>query len=250
MVPTNVKAKKTDIKADTKGIKQKTKPNSNKGTKKPVNQPAKKSSAILKSVINEAQKNYFWIEQNVIEYIFEWSRNHTYLIKLKNTNSGYIDIVTAIWGNHANTGFRKYGQIRLEIIAEFDPKNELCRKRYFLGGEQWKKIENTDELNSFAKTTWIKQWGRLKSWDARVLFFAVLDEKTKCHFFSLYNIEKLKKNCNYFINKYGAKVYQPEKQKWGVSYVPVDKDDRILESCRITNKQDFLKCFEKDIIIY
>jgi hypothetical protein len=222
---------------------------SKKVAKKTTNNEIKKATNSLRYVIDIAHKNYKWLEQIVNEYTVEWAHSHNYKLLLKNWDKGFIDIVTANWGKHNNTGFRKYGQLRLELIAQFNPQSELCRKRYHLGGPNWKVIENTDELKSFAATTRIKKWGKLKSWDAKVMYFAVLAENNKCHYFSLYNVEKLKKNCDYFINKYGAILYLPENDEWALSYVPVNKDDKILESCRITNKQEFLKCFMEDKLL-
>jgi hypothetical protein len=183
---------------------------------------------------------YPWLTDIIKEYQEDSTALHDYKIIFKNSKVGLVEIQITHYGENTRAGFRRYGDVRLDLISSFSPTVEGC-KAFKLGNKRWKTLKNKEELKQFTAICPVNKWGKLVTCDAHYFYFAVLDNQNNCHLLNIYDNEKLKSETNYFVNTYGVKINHKIGEPWGSAFVPVDEKDKVLQSCLITDKEAFLK---------
>ncbi|MBC8390153.1 MAG: hypothetical protein ISS28_08665 [Candidatus Cloacimonetes bacterium] len=189
-----------------------------------------------------------WYKDIVKGHKYHGTSYHDYKILLKDGSEELLQVQLSNYGNE-RSGYCRYHDIRLDLISSFDPWDVEGRKKYHDFGWRWKTLKNTKELKDFASLCTVNKWGKLKTCDAKIFLFCVAKTKGRgtnktikeIILLNLYDNEKLKDNCDYFVNNYGVKINHKIKEPWGSAFVPVSEDDHILKSCMINYKRDFLK---------
>ncbi|MFC2088190.1 hypothetical protein ACFLSX_01185 [Calditrichota bacterium] len=191
-------------------------------------------------VLEYSFQYYPWLKELVKNYQEDSTAFHDYKIIFNNGKDGLVEIQITHYGESERAGFRRYGDVRLDLISSFNLTDKCC-KSYKLSDKRWKTLKNKDELKQFTSICPVKKWGKLVTCDAHYFYFAVLDKKDHCHLFNIYDNQKLKSQVNYFVNTYGVKINHKIGEPWGSAFVPVSEDDKVLRNCLITTKEGFLK---------
>jgi hypothetical protein len=199
-----------------------------------------------KIVINYSLEYYPELKNFISGFRVDHTPYHDYaaLLKLKHEDKKEIKIEIQItsYGNERQ-GFKRYGDVRLDLVSAFDSTCEKCQEEFQLKGRIWKTLDSVEELKKFKSLCRINKWGKLITCDADLFYFAVLDSKNKCYFMRIYNNNKLKSNVNYFINKYGIKINHKVNENWGSAFIPVFNQDKVLVSCELNSSDNLIGLF-------
>lgn len=199
-------------------------------------------------IMKAIPKRVNWYSNVVESFDFHGTSLHDYKIFLKTGEEVLVQIQITSYGDE-RSGYCRYRDIRLDLISSFNPHDDECRKQYHDYGWRWKSVKNTVDLDNFAKVCPVSKWGKLKTCDAQLFVFCIAKmsgrratrEITDIHSILLFDNNKLKENCNYFVDTYGAKINHKVKEPWGSGFVPVAETDLTLNSCLIKDKESFLK---------
>ena len=170
---------------------------------------------------------------------------HDYLAKLRHGGQIALEIQITNYGRHDGEGFRRYGDVRLDLISAFEASSKECQAKYHLKNGVWKSLQNASELAAFEKVCAIQRWGKLKTCDAELFVFAVVKRRNQCGLIHLYDNAQLKHHATYFVDRYGVKINHKQGEGWGSAFVPVPVDDSVLQSCRIKDPESFMRLATK-----
>jgi len=205
--------------------------------------------ALEKTVMSSIPTFHPWYNDVVEKYETHGTSHHDFKVHLKNGKMVLFQIQITDYGNK-KSGYCRYHDVRLDLISSFDPFTEEGRAKYHDFSWRWKTLKNVNELEDFDKLCKVSKWGKLKTCDAEIFIFCVAKMSgrgtnkkiEKIHLINIFDNEKLKENCDYFVNTYGVKINHKQKEPWGSAFVPVDESDLVLNSCSINDKDTFLQC--------
>ncbi len=193
-------------------------------------------------VLEYSFKFYPWLKAVVKNYKEDNTAFHDAKVFLNNSKAGFVEIQITHYGENDKEGYRRYGDVRLDLISSFELSKD-CYNNFLNNSQRWKFLKNKEHLKKFTSLYPVKKWGKLITCDADLFYFAVLDNADRCYLLNIYDNKKLKSQVNYFINKFGIKINHKIGESWGSAFVPVNESDKVLRNCLINGKEDFLRVF-------
>ncbi len=201
------------------------------------------------AVIEQIFRFYPWLKPLVASFEPENTPHHDYRVTVREGITATIEIQITNYGRHDGEGFRRYHDVRLDLISAFEASHPECRKQYHMNEGTWKSLKSTKELEEFEKACPIQRWGKLKTCDAAFFLFTVVKRRNRCDILQLFDNKALKNQSAYFIDRYGVKINQKQDERWGSAFVPVAVSDEILHQCRVKDEEDFLRvCDSRPVI--
>jgi hypothetical protein len=204
-----------------------------------------KESGREQAVIDQIVRFYPWLKTINVAFTPENTPHHDYRLSLPDGHSATVEIQITNYGRHDREGFRRYRDVRLDLISAFETTNPECQKQYHVKDGTWKSLRNSMELEAFTHVCPIQRWGKLKTCDATFFLFTVLKRRNQCDILHLYDNLALQRRAEYFVDRYGVKINQKQDERWGSAFVPVTISDEKLKECLIKNKEDFLHKLSK-----
>lgn len=198
------------------------------------------------AVIEQAFRFYPWLQPLGTSFEPENTPHHDYLVTLRDGRRATIEIQITNYGRHDGEGFRRYHDVRLDLISAFEASHPECRKQYHVKEGTWKSLKSATELEEFENACPIQRWGKLKTCDATFFLFTVVKRRNRCDILHLFDNRALKNQATYFIDRYGVKINQKQDERWGSAFVPVAASDDILDQCRVKDRETFLRLMDQN----
>lgn len=203
-----------------------------------------KESDREQAIIEQLYAFHPWLEPLAKSIEPDHTPHHDYRLMLRDGRTATIEIQITNYGRHDGEGFRRYRDVRLDLISAFESSAPECRRLYHIKEGTWKSLNNVKELEEFEKACPIQRWGKLKTCDATFFLFTVVKRRNRCDMLHLYDNQALQQHASYFIDRYGVKINQKLDERWGSAFVPVPIGDELLKACRINDQSDFMRICE------
>jgi hypothetical protein len=199
-----------------------------------------KETAREQAIMEQVFRFYPWLQTLGTVFEPDNTPHHDYRLTLADGRSATIEIQITNYGRHDGEGFRRYHDVRLDLISAFETSLPECRRLYHIKDGTWKSLKSAAELEKFEKACPVQRWGKLKTCDADFFLFTVVKRRNRCDILHLYDNLALRQRAEYFVERYGVKINQKQDERWGSAFVPVKISDEKLKECLIKNKEEFL----------